>query len=138
MADLDPLAVWLKELGVSFPFFVRAVQRAGASGEGQKTIEGKASVILEEVLDPDGTEEISVYSVSSGDEILKLAMTLRLFRHVSESRVYVITTDDLKGLPYDQSEANCNIPCFWTRSHHYDLRLNQSQRELLALRLADK
>jgi hypothetical protein len=132
----DPLADWLTELSVDFPFFVRSVVTASAAGPSRGTIDERAGVILEEVLALDPAGEISVYLVDSPEELLKVTLTLCLFRGMDEGRVYAITPKDLQGLPFRHSEANCNIPCFYTRSRHHDLTLSQGQREELARRLA--
>jgi hypothetical protein len=49
----------------------------------------------------------------------------------------VITPEDLDGMSYEQTESNCNIPCYYTWSRHHDLKLSESHREELANRLAN-
>jgi hypothetical protein len=140
----SPLEDWLNSLGVSFPFFIRNIDTASADGTSCRDVNDRARVILDEVLDPDdyvidpnATREISVYEVASKDEVLKVVMTLALFRQTSsEQRVYVIAPIDLQNLPHKHTPDNCKIPCYYTRSRHCDLLLNQAQREELARRLA--
>jgi hypothetical protein len=136
MPDSDRLAEWLKE--PPFPFFIRGVDSASASGDSQKTLEAKAAVIRDEILDPDSEDnQISLFLVNSPEELFFIALTIRMFRRTSsEPRVYAIAKEDLAGLNCKESSDNCNIPCLWTKTRHHDLRLNQSEREQLSLRLA--
>lgn len=137
MPDNDLVAEWLHNVGVPFPFFIRHVDFSGAAGGPHLSLDDRAKSILAEILDPDPSGEISVYLVASSDELFKVALTLCLFRGMGVIYVYVITGDDLQTLPAPiLSPANCNIPCFWTRSRHHDLRLDRSQREQLARTLA--
>ena len=93
-------------------------------------------MILDEVLDP-YENELSTYRVADLEELYKIAVTVCLRRGMGDVRFYVITPDDLQSLTTPiLSPANCDIPCYWTRSRHHDLRLDRSERERLSLVLA--
>lgn len=134
MPNRDNFPDWL--IQASLPFFVRYVPNSGAGGESARTNDECAKIILAEILEPDIDGQISVYRVESYEEIVKVALTLRLLRGGGDIRFYIITPADLAGLPFVLSPTNCTIRCFWTRSRHYDLPLDRGQRETLSQRLA--
>jgi hypothetical protein len=120
-----------RHLGISFPCYVRKIDRPSHAGQPDDAPERRANAIRENVLSEEGGV-ISVFRVNSGEEVARAALAINFARfghdRLEDLTLIAFTEDDLEGV--DKQQTSDTFVCGWAQRNHWNLMVSDEKVQM--------